>query len=157
MLARLALISDIHGNAVALEAVLRDIETRHVDDVFVLGDLVNRGADPAQCLALARGLPTVGGNGDDYVVQGFEENLEIGPPDSCGLTPLPPWPSHEALRLERRWAAAQLWPEDVAYLRRLPTLLQHPLGAAQALLMCHSTPTDRQALVFDRTSTGGPA
>lgn len=79
---RLALISDIHGNAVALEAVLRDVDSQRVDDIFALGDLVNRGADPAQCLALVRGLPTVGGNGDDYVVQGFDENLEMGPPDS---------------------------------------------------------------------------
>ncbi len=99
---RLALISDIHGNAVALEAVLRDIEMQRVDDVFVLGDLVNRGADPAQCLALLRGLPAVGGNGDDYVVQGALENAQWGPPKARDAIPLPPWPSEEALRLERR-------------------------------------------------------
>ena len=98
---RLALISDIHGNSVALEAVLRDIETRHVDDVFVLGALVNRGPDPAQCLALLRGIPAVGGNGDDYVVQGFEENLEMGPPEWWGLPPncgRRMWPTSGACR-----------------------------------------------------------
>ncbi len=152
-MARLALISDIHGNAVALEAVLRDIETQHVDAVFVLGDLVNRGADPARCLALLGGIPAVSGNGDDYVVQGFEENQQMGPPDSWRSRPLPPWPSDEALRLERRWAAAQLRPEDVASLRDLPTVLHHPLRTDTALLMCHATPTDRQALVFSHSPT----
>jgi 3',5'-cyclic AMP phosphodiesterase CpdA len=152
-MARLALISDIHGNAVALEAVLRDIETQHVDAVFVLGDLVNRGADPARCLALLRGLPAVSGNGDDYVVQGFEENRQMGPPDSWRSRPLPPWPSEDALRLERRWAAAHLRPEDVASLRDLPTVLHHPLGVDQSLLMCHAAPTDRQAMVLSHSPT----
>ena len=49
--------------------------------------------------------------------------------------------------------AAQLRPEDVAYLRRLPTVLQHPLGAGQSLLMCHAAPTDRQAMVFSHSPT----
>ena len=151
-MARLALISDIHGNAVALEAVLRDIEGQRIDDVFVLGDLVNRGADPAQCLALVRGLPTVGGNGDDYVVQGAEENAQ-GAPDNWHVTPLPSWPSDEALRLERRWAAAHLGVDDVDYLRDLPTVLQHPIGHDQLLLMCHASPTDRKAMVLSHSPT----
>ena len=43
---KLAFISDIHGNANALDAVLNDINDREVDQVFVLGDLCYRGPEP---------------------------------------------------------------------------------------------------------------
>lgn len=64
-----------------------------------------------------------------------------------------PWPSEEALRIERRWAAAQLHPEELDYLRDLPTTLQQPLGAGPSLLMCHATPSDRQVLVLSHSPT----
>jgi predicted phosphodiesterase len=51
---RLAIISDIHGNRVALEQVLRDCEIRNVDAIFCLGDIVGYGPEPAECLALVR-------------------------------------------------------------------------------------------------------
>lgn len=49
---RIALISDIHGNLEALEAVLKDIETHQVDRIHCLGDVVGYGCDPGACLAL---------------------------------------------------------------------------------------------------------
>lgn len=47
-----ALISDIHSNLEALNAVLKDIEKRGVDSIHCLGDVVGYGADPAACLKL---------------------------------------------------------------------------------------------------------
>ena len=49
---RLALISDIHGNLEALEAVLHDIGKHQVNKVHCLGDVVGYGCDPAACLRL---------------------------------------------------------------------------------------------------------
>ena len=49
---RLALISDIHGNLEALQAVLKDIETRQIDKVHCLGDVIGYGCDPVACLEL---------------------------------------------------------------------------------------------------------
>ncbi len=49
---RLALISDIHGNVEALRAVLADIETRGVEGVVCLGDIVGYGPDPLACVDL---------------------------------------------------------------------------------------------------------
>ncbi len=49
---KLALISDIHSNLEALEAVLADIETRKVDKIVCLGDVVGYGPDPIACLEL---------------------------------------------------------------------------------------------------------
>lgn len=45
-----ALISDIHGNADALEAVMKDIEGHEVDDVLFLGDVVGYGPEPEECI-----------------------------------------------------------------------------------------------------------
>lgn len=50
---RIALLSDVHGNLPALEAVLADIERAGVDSCWCLGDLVGYGAQPDECVALA--------------------------------------------------------------------------------------------------------
>ena len=49
-----AVISDIHGNVEALQAVLRDIERQRVDEVFCLGDIVGYGPNPCECVKLVR-------------------------------------------------------------------------------------------------------
>jgi putative phosphoesterase len=71
---RLALLSDLHGNPIALDAVLADIEAKgSVDGYLVLGDLVAVGHDPAGVLERLVKLPGarfVQGNTDRYVVSG---------------------------------------------------------------------------------------
>ncbi len=49
---RLALISDIHGNLEALNAVFADIESQSIDEVICLGDIVGYGPNPCECLDL---------------------------------------------------------------------------------------------------------
>jgi predicted phosphodiesterase len=51
---RVAIISDIHANRHALEAVLGDIAGSSVDEIWCLGDLVGYGAEPDACVELAR-------------------------------------------------------------------------------------------------------
>lgn len=71
---RLALFSDIHGNSVALEAVLADIDQQGgVDGYWVLGDLVALGPDPAGVLTRLARLPNLKctrGNTDRYTTNG---------------------------------------------------------------------------------------
>jgi 3',5'-cyclic AMP phosphodiesterase CpdA len=71
---RLAILSDLHGNPIALDAVLADIEAKgSVDGFLVLGDLVAIGHDPIGVLERLVGLPGarfVRGNTDRYVVSG---------------------------------------------------------------------------------------
>lgn len=45
-----ALISDIHSNLEALQAVLEDIDQQHVDEIFCLGDVVGYGPNPRECI-----------------------------------------------------------------------------------------------------------
>jgi putative phosphoesterase len=71
---RIALLSDIHGNLVALDAVLANIAREGgVDEYWVLGDLVALGPDPVgvmERLELLPGLRMIRGNTDRYVVSG---------------------------------------------------------------------------------------
>ncbi|SFL76242.1 phosphoesterase, MJ0936 family [Paenibacillus sp. 1_12] len=66
---RLAVISDTHGNAVAFEAVIRDLHQQSPDAIIFLGDLVMRGPQPVECVELLNSLDpliSIRGNHDDY-------------------------------------------------------------------------------------------
>jgi diadenosine tetraphosphatase ApaH/serine/threonine PP2A family protein phosphatase len=51
---RIAMLSDVHGNRPAFEAVLTAIDELQVEEIWCLGDLVGYGAEPDECVALAR-------------------------------------------------------------------------------------------------------
>ncbi len=51
---RIALLSDVHGNLPAFDAVLADVDAVGVDETWCLGDLVGYGAEPDACVELAR-------------------------------------------------------------------------------------------------------
>lgn len=68
---RLAILSDIHANREAFEAVLADLDARQIDRLVFLGDLVGYGPDPGWCLdrvaeAVAKGGVAVRGNHDRW-------------------------------------------------------------------------------------------
>ncbi len=71
---RLAMLSDIHGNPIALDAVLDDIDSQGgVDEYWILGDHANQGYDPVGVMERLDRLPTkrcVSGNTDRYLVDG---------------------------------------------------------------------------------------
>ena len=70
-----AVISDIHGNLEALEAVLRDIP-EEVRIVYCLGDVIGYGANPDECCDIVRelGMPVISGN-HDLAVTDLETDL----------------------------------------------------------------------------------
>src|SRR5579864_5604644 len=68
---KLALISDIHGNLFAFDAVLEDIRRRKLEHILCLGDVVACGPQPHEALARLQeiGCPTVMGNTDAWVLE----------------------------------------------------------------------------------------
>jgi predicted phosphodiesterase len=65
----IALISDIHANLEALEAVLRDIHHRGIKEIICLGDLVGYGPDPRKVIKIAKDfMLTLRGNHEDAVL-----------------------------------------------------------------------------------------
>jgi len=107
---RIAFISDIHGNAIALEAVLHDMKHKGIDKIYVLGDLCYRGPEPKRSLALIRSLNTevIKGNADEWVVRGVREG-EV------------PEKAIAMMNNEREWTVSKLDQTDMEYLKTLPT------------------------------------
>lgn len=85
---RIALLSDIHGNSIALEAVLEDIQAQgDVDAYWVLGDLAAIGYDPVGVLERLAELPQarlIRGNTDHYLVTGERPKPTI---EECEANP----------------------------------------------------------------------
>ena len=129
-----AIVSDIHSNQEALEAVLGSIENLPVDVLYCLGDLVGYNADPDACVQaiLPRAKATVRGNHDKAV---------------AGLLNLD-WfnrTAREAVLWTRRTAQAQTLDE----VKRLPS---GPLEVEEGILLCHGTPYDEDAYLMDNGS-----
>lgn len=126
---KVAFISDIHGNAVALEAVLKDIETKNVDKIIVLGDICYRGPEPKRALDMIRSLDTtvIKGNADEWIVRGIQEG-EV------------PAKVLNMMRVEQVWAVGKLEDSDLQYLASLPE--QHNVQLTDQLeVTCfHATP-----------------
>ncbi|WP_372368032.1 metallophosphoesterase [Candidatus Uabimicrobium sp. HlEnr_7] len=68
---RYGLLGDIHSNLEALEAVIDFLENQNIDKYLCVGDIVNFGANPKECVKLIRELSSivVAGN-HDYAVVG---------------------------------------------------------------------------------------
>ncbi len=77
---RIGIISDIHSNREALEAVLQDIGLQKVEKVWCLGDIVGYGPDPNECINLVRSniMICVAGN-HDHAVAGVTEPFDLDP------------------------------------------------------------------------------
>ncbi|MFO0598331.1 MAG: metallophosphoesterase family protein [Myxococcaceae bacterium] len=75
---RLALLADIHANLHALEAVLRDVDGCGVDELVVLGDTINYGPRPRECLELvsARASVVLAGNHEKEAALPMPDELE---------------------------------------------------------------------------------
>ncbi len=126
-MSRVALIADIHGNAVALEAVLADIERRDVDEIVCLGDVAAGGPQPREALRRLRalGCPVVRGNADDWLL---------------GETPADGDEDGHRLRAIVDWARAQLGDADLAYLESFAPTVALDLDASRRLLCFHGSP-----------------
>ena len=135
---RIAIFSDVHGNRPALESVLADIATKHVDAVYCLGDLVGYGASPNECAARIRAdrIPTVMGNYDDGV--GFDR-------DECGCAYRDPM-DQELGNRSLAWTRAQTTPENKAFLRTLLPEIRFSVDGRRILLV-HGSP--RRPYLFE--------
>jgi diadenosine tetraphosphatase ApaH/serine/threonine PP2A family protein phosphatase len=117
-----AIVSDIHGNRHALEAVLADVASTDARELWCLGDVVGYGADPNDCCALVRENAAVclAGNHDLAVT---------------GTIPLDEF-SHGAA-LAARWTQEVLADDHVAWLRSLS-----PQGDEEGVGLYHASPRD---------------
>lgn len=121
-----AIISDIHGNLTALEAVLRDIDGVGVEEIWCLGDIVGYGPQPLECLRVARERCSivVRGNHEVALKPGGGEKFNVRARSAIDWT-------REAI------ASAPDGAEWFAWLETLPTHFTY-----EDILFCHGSPRD---------------
>jgi diadenosine tetraphosphatase ApaH/serine/threonine PP2A family protein phosphatase len=119
---KVAILSDIHGNRHAFEAVLADVARQDAQEVWCLGDLVGYGADPDACVELARDHTDVclAGNHDLAVI---------------GQIPLDEF--SRGAGLAARWTQEVMAPGNLEFLSSL-----RPQGAEEGVGLYHASPRD---------------
>jgi putative phosphoesterase len=135
----IALISDIHANALALDAVLADIRARGCNCILCLGDLVGYGPRPGEVIARIRAenIETVMGNYDEAV--GFTL-----PACGCHIDN----PRQKALsRHSLQWAIAHTTPQERAFLRSLPETLAIEVEGI-SFCLTHATPDSNTEYLY---------
>ncbi len=123
----LAIIADIHGNILALDAVLADIDRRRIGPILNLGDLVSGPLRPRDCVERiqARRIPTVRGNHDRWVSEGTTGSSDA-------------------------FARERLDQAQIAWLGALPRTLE----PAPGVLAFHAQPDDDNAYLMEEVVAG---
>jgi len=117
-----AVISDIHGNLEALNAVLKDIKKRRADVIVCLGDVVGYYPDPGRCIELIT-------DHANLCVAGNHDYAAIGMTDTSSFT-------YYALAAIE-WTRERLTKDDKEYLMALPLTFEH-----DDLFFTHSSPAE---------------
>jgi predicted phosphodiesterase len=123
---RYLILTDIHGNAEALDAVLAAAADQTFEEILLLGDLVGYGAGPNEVIAAVRGLsqPT-------HVIRGNHDKVVAQIEDGSGF--------NRVALAAVEWTIGELTTEHLAYVRDLPA---GPLEVAPGLSICHGSPID---------------
>ncbi len=129
---RYLILSDIHANSDALEAVLAAAPPETWDRAVVLGDLVGYGAEPNAVVDRVRALNPIA------VIRGNHDKAASGIEDGSNF--------NSVARLAAQWTAATLTADNLAYLRALPP---GPIAIDDRVEICHGTPFDEDHYIFD--------
>ena len=123
---RYLILTDIHGNAEALEAVLAAAAEEPFDQILLLGDLVGYGAGPNEVIEAVRALskPT-------HVIRGNHDKVVAQIEDGSGF--------NRVALAAVEWTIDELRSEHLDYVRELPV---GPLEVAPGLSICHGSPID---------------
>ena len=153
---RIAIISDIHGNDIAFEAVMNDLHAqaalRPIDRLVCNGDAIQGGPQPAQVAARLRQLAAadyqcevVMGNADAYVLTGVDEEDVTTPPERLKM-----------LQAVREWTLQQLGPADLDLINAFKPTVEIEMGgeadAEQKLLCFHGSPASFNHIILPSTA-----
>jgi putative phosphoesterase len=125
---QVALIADMHGNAVALRTVLRQIQEENPDRIVCLGDVAANGPQPSATLELVRelGCPVVMGNTDEALLTPEQIDSNDQYPDR--------------IKDLLRWAAERLSDEHINSVRAFEPTVELQLSEDRQLLCYHGSP-----------------
>src|SRR5947209_15493644 len=130
----------MHGNAVAFDAVLRELELERFDAVVSLGDVAQGGPQPAECIDRLRelGCRCVLGNSDEFLL-----TLELGSEEVDDER-------REQLVTVGRWSQQQLGDEQLAFLGAFEPTVELDVSGSR-LVCCHGSPASNEEVVLPET------
>jgi predicted phosphodiesterase len=126
---KIAILSDVHSNGDALDAVARELDALRVERIYHLGDLAGYNAEPERCVRWARER-TAGG------ILGNHDAVACGKSDGELF--------NAPALVAARWSADRLSPSSRDYLRSLPDRL----AVEEELLLVHGAPSDPDRYLF---------
>jgi predicted phosphodiesterase len=133
---RIAVIADVHGNRIALEAILRDCDRQQVDVIACLGDVAALGPDPGGCIDLLaqNEIVTIQGNVDAWITH----------PGHAGS-------QDRLLREMTDWTRTQLSGEQLSWLSHLPSGASGEVFAGRQYVLSHGSPRSYDDVVAAST------
>lgn len=131
--------SDIHGNLIALEAVLAEIAQQQIEHILCLGDVAALGPQPRQAIERlqALGCPVVLGNTDDALL-----NFQLKEQTSL---------DGQRVQDINLWGTQQLTEDNKTYLRTFQPTITYPLTAEKVLLAYHGSPRTYNEIILPTT------
>ena len=133
-MARIAVLSDVHGNLVALEAVRAAIKKERPDAVMICGDLVLNGPDPAGVVDAIRAFEA-----DGALIVAGNTDIAVADFDYAAAFPSMMDGVPESIRSAAEWAHDELGEERIDWLRRLPAERRLRIGEL-LVLATHASP-----------------
>jgi predicted phosphodiesterase len=138
---RVALVSDLHGNALAVEEVLSRIRGRGVDQIICLGDVATLGPEPERVLELMH-------DSNAICILGNHDEFMLRPELVAEYTQIP------VLVEAIDWCRARLSAASLDFIRSFRATYDLPLCDGQQLLAFHGTPSSN---TMDLLATTEPA
>ena len=142
---RVAILSDIHGNLVGLEAIVSDLKTRKVEEVVCLGDVAASGPQPSEVVERLQklGWPCVMGNTDETLAKNIPEKLgKMSEREKRRLKELDEWTRNQLRKTHRDYVSTFK-----------PTILFNPRNDPNfpRLVCYHGSPRSNQEGIFATT------
>jgi predicted phosphodiesterase len=133
---RYLILSDIHANMEAFEAVIEEVTKLSPEICLFLGDVVGYGADPDEVVMRLRRL--IAGFRKSFAVRGNHDKVASGVEEG--------WSFNEHARRAALWAREQLSPTNLSYLKRLP---KGPISVSDSIQISHGSPTDEDLYILN--------
>ena len=139
---KILVLSDVHGNCLALETVLADAKKNGFDQIICNGDMIQGGPQPHETVQLLQEMkcPIVMGNSDAWLLTGVETGAES--------------PSEERLQklnIVREWSLSKLNEDDRGFINSFQPTVTLDLENNKSLLAFHGSPTSFDQVLLPST------
>lgn len=139
---KIIVLSDVHGNCLALETALVDMQKIGFDHIVCNGDMIQGGPQPHETVQLLREINAsiVMGNSDAWLLSGVETDADLISEER-----------REKLNLVREWSLSKLNEEDLAFINSFQPTITVEMGHRRNLLAFHGSPTSFDQVLLPST------